>query len=168
VHGVPTFGARFFNIYGPRQDPHSPYSGVIAIFAARIAQRQRLVIHGDGQQSRDFVYVGDAVRHLRAGLRLLADAPQAAVANVCTGTATSILKLAHTLGQVAGRQPEIELAPAREGDIRMSVGDPARARALLGISASTSLPDGLATTDAAAPPESAASADPLPSGQAKT
>jgi len=146
VHGVPTFGVRFFNIYGPRQDPRSPYSGVISIFAEWVARRERLVIHGDGRQLRDFVYVDDAVGHLRAGLRLLQDAPRAAVVNVCTGSGTSILELAQTIGQIAGKRPEIEFAPAREGDIRTSVGDPGRARALLGISAKTSLRDGLAAT----------------------
>ena len=146
VHGVPTFGLRFFNIYGPRQDPRSPYSGVISIFAERVARRERLVIHGDGQQRRDFVHVGDAVRHLRAGLRLLQDQPQAEVVNVCTGTATSILDLALTLGRLAGRMPDIEFAPPREGDIRASVGDAGRARALLGIAAETPLQAGLAST----------------------
>jgi len=146
VHGVPTFGVRFFNIYGPRQNPDSPYSGVISIFAGWVAHRQRLVIHGDGRQLRDFVYVDDAVCHLRAGLRLLQDAPRAAVVNVCTGTGTSILELAQTIGQIAGKHPEIAFAPAREGDIRTSIGDPGRARALLGISANTSLRDGLAAT----------------------
>jgi len=146
VHAVPTFGVRFFNVYGPRQDPRSPYSGVISIFAERIAHQERLVIHGDGRQLRDFVYVDDAVRHLRAGLRLLQDAPRAAVVNVCTGSGTSILELARTIGQISGKRPDIEFAPAREGDIRLSIGDPARARALLGISANTSLQDGLAAT----------------------
>ena len=149
VHGVPTCGLRFFNIYGTRQDPTSPYSGVISIFAARIARGERLTIHGDGQQRRDFVHVGDAVRHLRAGLRLLRDQPQAAVVNVCTGTGTTILELAHTLGRIAGRAPETALAPPRAGDIRVSVGEPGRARALLGIEAATSLQDGLAMTLAA-------------------
>jgi UDP-glucose 4-epimerase len=144
VHGVPTVGMRFFNIYGPRQDPSSPYSGVISIFAARVARRERLVVHGDGQQLRDFVYVADAVRHLRAGLRVLQETPLAAAVNVCTGRGTSILELAQTLGRITGKPPEIEFAPAREGDIRRSIGDPARARALLGVSADTSLHDGLA------------------------
>jgi UDP-glucose 4-epimerase len=146
VHGVPTFGLRFFNIYGPRQDPRSPYSGVISIFAERVARRQVLTIHGDGRQLRDFVYVGDAVRHLRAGLRLLQERPQAAVVNVCTGAGTSILELAEALGSIAGRAPDIAFAPAREGDIRVSVGDPGRARLLLGISAGTPLQEGLAAT----------------------
>ena len=145
VHGVPTCGLRFFNIYGPRQDPRSPYSGVISIFAERVARRERLTIHGDGQQRRDFVHVRDAVRHLRAALHLLQDQPQAAVVNVCTGTATSILEMANTLGRLAGHPPEIDRAPAREGDIRTSVGDAGRARALLGIAAETALPEGLAS-----------------------
>ncbi len=146
VHGVPTFGVRFFNIYGPRQDPRSPYSGVISVFAERVARQERLAIHGDGRQLRDFVYVDDAVCHLRAGLRLLQDAPRAAVVNVCTGSGTTILELAETIGQIAGKRPEIEFAPAREDDIRISIGDPGRARALLGIAAKTSLRDGLAAT----------------------
>jgi UDP-glucose 4-epimerase len=146
VHGVPTFGVRFFNVYGPRQDAQSPYSGVISVFAARVANRERLVIYGDGRQSRDFVYVDDAVCHLRAGLRLLQDAPRAAVVNVCTGTGTSILDLARAIGDIAGKKPDIEFAPAREGDIRASIGDAGRARALLGISATTSLQVGLTAT----------------------
>ena len=146
IYGVPTLGLRFFNVYGPRQDPNSAYSGVISIFAHRIARRERLLIHGDGLQRRDFVFVGDAVRHLRAAQRLLERAPQAAVVNVCTGTGTTIIDLARTLGRLAGGLPEIELAPAREGDIRASVGDPARARALLGIAAETGLERGLAAT----------------------
>jgi UDP-glucose 4-epimerase len=68
------------------------------------------------------------------------------VVNVCTGSGTSILELARTIGQISGKRPDIEFAPAREGDIRLSIGDPARARALLGISANTSLQDGLAAT----------------------
>jgi UDP-glucose 4-epimerase len=160
VHGVPTFGVRFFNVYGPRQDPHSPYSGVISVFAARIAQRQRLVIYGDGRQVRDFVYVDDAVRYLRAGLRLLQDAPRAAVVNVCTGTGTSILELANTIGQLTGAHADVEFGPARERDIRTSIGDTGRARALLGISATTSLRDGLAAMLATKPFS--------PSGHART
>jgi UDP-glucose 4-epimerase len=146
VHGVPTMGLRFFNIYGPRQDPGSPYSGVISIFAHRVARRERLTIHGDGRQLRDFVYVGDVVRHLRAALRLLQDQPQAGVVNVCTGTGTSILELAHIIGRITGRVPDIQFGPARDGDIRASVGDAGRVRALLGIAAQTSLQDGLAAT----------------------
>ena len=66
VHRVPALGLRFFNVFGPRQDPHSPYSGVISIFAALAAADRPITVHGDGRQVRDFVYVGDVVAHLRA------------------------------------------------------------------------------------------------------
>ena len=92
VHGVPTSGLRFFNVYGPRQDPSSPYSGVISIFADRMARGEGITVFGDGMQERDFVYVGDVVRHLIAGMEH-ADT-DAAVYNVCTGRATTILELA--------------------------------------------------------------------------
>jgi UDP-glucose 4-epimerase len=146
VHGVPTAGFRFFNIYGPRQDPNSPYSGVISIFAGRVARRERLTIHGDGLQQRDFVYVGDAVRHLRAGLRLVQTTPQSVVLNVCTGRGTTILDLARTMGRIIGRAPDLDFAPARQGDIRASVGNPQQARALLDVSAETGLEYGLSAT----------------------
>ena len=146
VHGVPTLGVRFFNVYGPRQDPSSPYSGVISIFAELAAHKERLVINGDGRQRRDFVYVDDAVCHLRAGLRLLQNTPLAAVVNVCTGNGTSILDLVRTIGDITGMDSDIEFAPAREGDIRTSIGDAGRARALLGIAANTPLQVGLTAT----------------------
>src|SRR6201996_6028020 len=68
VHGIPTVGLRFFNVYGPRQDPKSPYSGVISIFCERIAGGLPIAIYGDGQQTRDFVYVADVVRALLAAM----------------------------------------------------------------------------------------------------
>ena len=70
VHGIPTVGLRFFNIYGPRQDPMSPYSGVISIFCERIRDGAPIQIHGDGAQTRDFVHVSDAVAALLAGMRI--------------------------------------------------------------------------------------------------
>jgi UDP-glucose 4-epimerase len=146
VHGVPTLGCRFFNVYGPRQDPASPYSGVISIFAARIASGQGITVHGDGGQTRDFVYVADVVAHLLAGMRLLQAAPQASVVNVCTGQATSVLLLARTLGAAAGRTARIAHGPARAGDIRTSLGDPRMATALLGVAARTRLEEGLRAT----------------------
>jgi UDP-glucose 4-epimerase len=144
VHGVPTLGLRFFNVYGRRQDPSSPYSGVISIFADRIAARAPVTLHGDGGQTRDFVHVSDVVAHLRAAMALLVETPGAAVLNVCTGRETSIAALANLLGTLGGIAPEIRQGPARSGDIRRSVGDPARARARLGVSAETRLDDGLA------------------------
>ena len=144
VHGVPTLGLRFFNVYGPRQDPASPYSGVVSIFAARLAQGAALTLHGDGGQTRDFVHVADVVAHLRAAMaRLRGGGAGAAVLNVCTGRETSVRDLAATLGGVFGVVPRIGHGPARPGDIARSLGDPAGAIAALGIAARVRLADGL-------------------------
>jgi UDP-glucose 4-epimerase len=156
VHGVPSVGLRFFNVFGPRQDPHSPYSGVISIFAALVAADRTVTVHGDGEQLRDFVYVADVVAHLRASMRHLARQPDCAVLNVCTGRATSVLALAAALGRLHGRTPRIAHGPVRPGDIRRSLGDPSRAIATLGVHADTTLEDGLARTLASLEPASAA------------
>jgi UDP-glucose 4-epimerase len=146
VHSIPTMGFRFFNVFGPRQDPASPYSGVISIFAARIAGGLPLTLHGDGRQTRDFVYVADVVRHLYAGMEALHATPQADVLNVCTGRATSIIGLAQTLSQLQGRPLEMSFGPARAGDIRASLGSPVAAMAKLGVQATTTLETGLRAT----------------------
>ena len=144
VHNVSTTGFRFFNIFGPRQDPASPYSGVISIFADRIREGQSLTIHGDGEQSRDFVYVRDAVRFMVKGMERLPAEPE--VFNVCRGTGTSINVLAEILFRIAGKTVEIRHADPREGDIRLSVGDPSHARSGLGVVVETEIEDGLRVT----------------------
>jgi len=144
VHNVSTTGFRFFNIFGPRQDPASPYSGVISIFANRIREGQPLTIHGDGEQSRDFVYVRDAVRFMVKGMERLPAAPE--IFNVCRGTGTSINGLADILFRIAGKTVEIRHADPREGDIRLSVGDPSHARTHLGVVVETEIEDGLRVT----------------------
>jgi len=151
VHGVPSVGLRFFNVYGPRQDPFSPYSGVISIFASRIVAGEGITLHGDGGQTRDFVYVADVVAHLLAALALLEREPGARVFNVCTGRETSIALLAGVLGQLCDASPRITLGPPRAGDIRRSMGDPERAKAVLGVEAATGLESGLRSLLTAAP-----------------
>ncbi|MCO6418955.1 NAD-dependent epimerase/dehydratase family protein [Siccirubricoccus sp. KC 17139] len=146
VHGVPTLGCRLFSVYGPRQDPRSPAAGVIARFAARLARGERLVVHGDGLQGRDFVYVEDAVAHLLAGMALLRRTPQALVLNVCTGRPTAITALAETMARLAGRPAALGFGPARVGDIRHLVGNPQAAIAALGVAARTTLEMGLMAT----------------------
>jgi UDP-glucose 4-epimerase len=142
VHGIPTVGLRFFNVYGPLQDPASPYSGVISIFCDRLRAGLPVEVFGDGMQTRDFVYVADAVAALRAAMaRLPAGAP---VFNVCSGTPTSILALAETIGGVCGRRPHLAFRPPRQGEIRHSLGAPALGQAALGAAADTPLRDGLA------------------------
>jgi len=155
VHRVPTLGLRFFNVYGPRQDPASPYSGVVSIFAARIASGLPLAIHGEGTQTRDFVYVADAVAHLIAAMATLPRAGGSGVLNVCTGRGTSVLELAQTLARLHDRPLRLQHGPARLGDIERSVGDPADAIACLGLRAATPLAAGLAATLAALQPAAA-------------
>jgi len=143
IHGVPTTGFRFFNVYGPRQDPSSPYSGVISIFADRLQRGLPLSIHGDGQQARDFIYVADVVRFLLAGMD---EAQGASVYNVCTGNATTIMQLAQTLAALQGVPCKTEPMAPRTGDIRTSLGDPRKARRQLRYQAQWSLADGLRET----------------------
>jgi UDP-glucose 4-epimerase len=144
VHGVPSLGLRFFNVYGRRQDPASPYSGVISIFSKRIAAGEPIVLHGDGGQTRDFVHVSDVVAHLLAAMISLDGGRQGGTAlNVCTGVETGVAALATLVGQVARRAPILTSGPSRAGDIRRSVGDPAAAQRRLGVAAEVSLVDGL-------------------------
>jgi UDP-glucose 4-epimerase len=149
IHGVPTLGLRFFNVYGPRQDPASPYSGVISIFAQRVADRLPITLHGDGGQTRDFVHVSDVVAHLSAAMTRLQANPASGggALNVCTGRSVSVRELALLLGQVHGTSPRLEHGPARPGDIRHSRGQPDAAIATLGVRARMALEDGLATLD---------------------
>ena len=144
VHGVPSVGFRFFNVYGRRQDPSSPYSGVISIFADRIAAGLPVTLHGDGMQTRDFIHVSDVVAHLAVGMESLASAQGAEVLNVCTGREVSVKSLAGLLSQLRGLEAVIRHGPARSGDISRSFGDPSRARQRLGVAARVTLEIGLA------------------------
>jgi UDP-glucose 4-epimerase len=147
VHGVPTVGLRFFNVFGPRQDPKSPYSGVISIFCDRLRAAEEIAIYGDGRQTRDFVYVGDVVAALLAAMNVMPSGSP--VLNVCTGRSTSVLGLAETIGGLCGTAPRIAFRPPRAGEIRVSLGDPVAAARALGVVAGTDLRRGLELTLAA-------------------
>jgi UDP-glucose 4-epimerase len=141
VHGIPTVGLRFFNVYGPRQDPKSPYSGVISIFCERITAGAPIKIFGDGQQTRDFVAVADVVRSLLAAMALRpADAP---VFNVCTGVPTSVAALGRLIAELAGRPLDIETHKPRAGEIRHSIGVGTLADRVLGLGGRVPLRTGL-------------------------
>ncbi|MEI6557143.1 MAG: NAD-dependent epimerase/dehydratase family protein [Rhodospirillaceae bacterium] len=145
IHGVPVTGFRFFNVYGPRQHPASPYSGVISLFAARIRRGEPVTVFGDGELVRDFVYVGDVIQYLTAAMAQ--PMPGAPVFNVCTGTATSLNDLARLVAELLGTDTGLQSAPPPpEGDIRVSVGDPRRLMAEFGFACDTSLRDGLRKT----------------------
>jgi UDP-glucose 4-epimerase len=131
VHGIPATGLRFFNVYGPRQDPRSPYSGVVSIFCERVVRGAPIDVFGDGEQTRDFVFVADAVTAMLAAMR--ASPAGAPVFNVCTGTPTSVLDLARTIANLAGTALEVRHLAPRAGDIRHSTGMPQRARIAFGL-----------------------------------
>jgi UDP-glucose 4-epimerase len=143
VHAVPGAVLRFFNVYGPRQDPSSPYSGVISIFSDRARGGRPLTIFGDGQQTRDFVYVGDVVRGIAAAL---AHEAPFLVANLGTGREISVLELARAIVELAGTHVAIDHAPARGGEIVRSLAKVERLRDLLGVRAKTELAEGLKAT----------------------
>jgi len=144
LFGLKTIGLRFFNVYGPRQDPRSPYSGVISIFCDRLSHNRPLDIHGDGQQVRDFVYVADVVRALQTAMHSANPVPQ--VFNICTGNGTTIRELAETIARLCGVSLQADYGAGRAGDVRVSVGNPLKASQLLGFGARVSLEDGLGWT----------------------
>jgi len=144
VHAIPTVGLRFFNLYGPRQDQQSPYSGVIALFAERLARAEPVEIFGDGKQIRDFTYIGDAVAALYRALSVVStDAP---VFNVCTGRGTTVRGLAEIMTWIYETDVAAVYRPARSGDIGISIGDSRRAAEKLGFRAETTLAEGLTIT----------------------
>ncbi|WP_410218176.1 NAD-dependent epimerase/dehydratase family protein [Paracoccus sp. (in: a-proteobacteria)] len=156
VHGLPSMGLRFFNVYGPGQSITSPYAGVIARFCENARSGQPHAIFGDGLQTRDFVHVSDVVAILIRSLDLLFLQPQALVSNVCSNSATSLLDLTAELGRIIpGSDRDIRFLPARKGDIRLSRGDDARMKRLFGHNRTLPLSQGLATLFATLPHQGA-------------
>lgn len=145
--GLASVGLRFFNVFGPRQAPGSPYSGVISIFLDHLTQGKGITIFGDGGQARDFVYVADVAAGLAAAMAH-AQSGGSGVFNIARQTAMTITGLAEALGGILGVTPDITYAQARAGDIRMSLGNPARAAKVLGFAPQVEITDGLARTAA--------------------
>lgn len=141
-YGIPTVALRFFNVYGPRQALSNPYTGVCAIFSARLLNNQRPLVFEDGEQSRDFVHVSDIVQ---ANIRALeSNGADYRAVNVGTGEATSVRKIAHLLAEGLGKDIEPEIvAKYRAGDIRHCVADISRARNLLGYEPLVRLEQGI-------------------------
>ncbi len=135
---------RFFNVYGPRQHPKSPYSGVISVFSAAALRGEDLVVNGDGAQTRDFVYVRDVVQAILAAL--MSPRSRGEAINIGTGDAATINDLAKAVVDATGSSSAITHGPPRQGDIMHSVAKVDKAASLLPFRASTSLQDGLAST----------------------
>jgi UDP-glucose 4-epimerase len=140
LYGAGHVALRYGNVYGPRQDPHGE-AGVVAIFFGRIANGQELHVFGDGNQTRDYVFVADVV-----AATLAASAAPAGVYNVGTGIETSVLELAESCKRASGVDAEIVFDPPRLGELSRSVLDPGRAEQALGLRPETSLDDGLRAT----------------------
>lgn len=140
LHQQACFGLRYFNVYGTRQDPNSPYSGVISRFLEAYQAGSPITLLGDGLQSRDFIHVSDVAR---ANLRAL-DAGVSGVVNVATGKPETLLQLIEYIEEAGGRSVEVVKAPARVGDIRASYATTQHAEHLLDFTTSVSLKNGIA------------------------
>jgi UDP-glucose 4-epimerase len=143
--GLDGVSLRYFNIFGPRQDPSSPYSGVISLFSQQMSQGVRPTIYGDGTQTRDFTYVANAVAANLAALRH----PQplgGAVYNVGTGRRISLLDLVAAINAILGTHLEPEFQPPRAGDVRDSLASLDRIRQVLNYEPKVDFEDGLRRT----------------------
>lgn len=113
LYGLSGLGLRYFNVYGPRQDPNSPYAGVLSKFVERLSRQLPLTVFGDGEQTRDFIYVGDVAEFNRRALF----SDSTGVLNVATGNSRTLNSVIAILGDILGRAPEVSLAPRPDGDI---------------------------------------------------
>ncbi len=139
-YGLDAVALRFFNVYGPRNE-NSPYSGVITKFLRKACNNEVLTIEGDGEQTRDFIHVSDVAEALV--LALERKQLQGEVFNICTGVPTSVNQLVNVLRSVTGKNLCVKHDSPRQGDIRESFGDPAKAMDKLGFKSKISLKKGL-------------------------
>jgi nucleoside-diphosphate-sugar epimerase len=143
-YGLENVALRYFNIFGPRQDPGSPYSGVLAKFCTAFLEDTQPVVFGDGEQTRDFTYVDNVVQ---ANL-LACEAPNVSgkLFNVGVGGRTSLNQVLEELNKITGKKLEAKYEPPRDGDIRDSQADISQAREFLGYDPQVTFPEGLAKT----------------------
>ena len=144
LYGLETVSIRYFNVFGPRQDPSSPYSGVISVFATALLENRSPNIYGDGEQTRDFTYVANVVD----GVLRACEAPGASgeVINVATGGRISLNDLFKEMKKIVGAGAEPTYAEPRQGDVRDSQADIRKARELLGYQPTVSFEEGLKRT----------------------
>ncbi|MFG0916301.1 NAD-dependent epimerase/dehydratase family protein [Pseudomonas fulva] len=140
-HGLTPIIYRFFNVYGPRQDPSSPYSGVMSIFANNAQKNIPISVFGDGEQTRDFVFISDLIYLLKQGLEILTDSVE--TVNVGMQQATSINQILNTFSEILGTLPKITYHPARDGDIRHSMANNQMLLRLFNLPKPTPLRDGI-------------------------
>jgi nucleoside-diphosphate-sugar epimerase len=145
IYGLGTISLRYFNVFGPRQDPHSQYAAVIPLFITRILGKQKPQVFGDGDQTRDFIYVANVVE---ANLRSVEAPPEAfgEVFNIGCGERTTINTLAMEINALLGSYLEPEYLEPRPGDIRHSFADIGKARRILGFEPEVGFKQGLKKT----------------------
>jgi nucleoside-diphosphate-sugar epimerase len=144
LYGLETVSIRYFNVFGPRQDPTSPYSGVISVFATALIENRPPKIYGDGEQTRDFTYVANVVD----GVLRACEAPKATgeIINVATGGRISLNQLFYAMRDVVGGTLEPIYGESRQGDVRDSQADIQKAKVLLGYEPTVPFEEGLART----------------------
>jgi nucleoside-diphosphate-sugar epimerase len=144
LYGLETVSIRYFNVFGPRQDPSSPYSGVISVFATALIDNRSPKIYGDGEQTRDFTYVANVVD----GVLRACEAPEAngEIINVATGGRISLNELFKRMREITGGGVEPTYVEVRAGDVRDSQADISRARRILGYEPIVSFEEGLRRT----------------------
>jgi len=145
-YGLETVSLRYFNIFGPRQDPDSPYSGVLAKFILRMLQGERPTIFGDGTQSRDFTYVDNVVEANLLAIKAPAEAVAGQVFNVATGRASDLNEAVRVLKKLIGYAGEVKYGPERAGDVKHSLADLTRAKEHLGYTPHVDFEEGLHRT----------------------
>jgi nucleoside-diphosphate-sugar epimerase len=144
LFGLETVSLRYFNVFGPSQDPHSEYSAVIPKFINKLLHGEKLTVFGDGEQSRDFTYVDNVIA---ANILALTAADAAGkVFNIGCGSRISLNALINHLEKILGVKAQVEYLPPRAGDVRDSLADISRARSILGFLPHVSLEDGLRHT----------------------
>jgi len=145
-YGLETVSLRYFNIFGPRQDPGSPYSGVLAKFITQMLQGEPPTIFGDGTQSRDFTYVDNAVEANLMACRAPASEVAGRVFNIATGTRVDLNETFKTLKQLIGYKGDVRYGPERAGDVKHSLADLARTQKCLGYQPKVDFAEGLRRT----------------------
>lgn len=133
LYGIPSIGLRFFNLYGPRQDPNNPYSGVIPIFMERIINKKKITVYG-GHQTRDFVYVRDAVKIVCKSMEMLLNEKLCDRVNICTGKSITINKLLETVAAILKKEPDVVYQRLPPGDPEKSLGTYEKMRHFFGMS----------------------------------
>lgn len=139
LYNLPTVAVRFFNVYGPRQNPESPYSGVLSIITECMKNNKPFTLYGDGSQTRDFVYIGDVVDAL---IKIATDTDESTVYNIADGGETALINVIHTYEDISGIKLNINYKESRNGDISKSKADISKLKSI-GFKPQWSLKDGL-------------------------